>query len=262
MTRIAHLSDPHFGTEDPRLIGPLLAHLAGAKPDLVVISGDLTQRARRGQYAAAAAFLRRLPAPYVAVPGNHDAPLWNLPLRLTQPWAGWHRAIGPDLEHVVETDAFVLAAINTANPLVWKNGRITPAQTDRIAARMAQAGQRRRLVAMHHPLEGPPGEPPSLVGAGAAADAMAAAGVEIVLSGHLHFTYAAPVPADPSILSVQAGTCLSTRTRNDGNAFTMIDLIPNGVTLTHVRAQPDGSFRADADWTLTRAQGAWQGPGL
>lgn len=262
MTRIAHLSDPHFGTEDPRLIAPLLGFLAQAKPDLVVVSGDLTQRARAGQYADAADFLRRLPAPHIAVPGNHDAPLWNLAARLAWPWAGWNRAIGPDLEGVVDHDAFVLVAINTANPLVWKNGRITPDQTDRIAARMAQAGNRRRLVAMHHPLEGPPGEPPSLVGAGPAAAAMAEAGVEIVLSGHLHFTFAAPVPAAPSILSVQAGTCLSTRTRNDGNAFTLIDFIPNGVTLTHVRAQPDGNFRADADWTLTRSHGAWQGTGL
>jgi 3',5'-cyclic AMP phosphodiesterase CpdA len=262
VTRIAHLSDPHFGTEDPRLIAPLIDFLAQAKPDLVVISGDLTQRARRGQYAAAAAFLRRLPAPTVAVPGNHDAPLWNLPVRLMQPWAGWHRAIGPEMEHVVQTDALVLVALNTANPHVWKNGRITPAQSARIAARMANAGARRRVVAMHHPLEGPPKEPPSLAGAEPAAREMAAAGVEIVLSGHLHFTYAAPVSIAPSILSVQAGTCLSRRTRNDGNAFNLIDLIPDGVTLTHVRAQPDGSFLADADWTLTRTTDAWHGPGL
>ena len=261
MTRIAHLSDPHFGTEDARLIPPLLAFLAQARPDLIVFSGDLTQRARAPQYAAAADLIRRCPAPVLAVPGNHDAPLYNLPVRLLAPWSGWSAAIGAT-EGEWENDTALVVAINSANPQVWKNGRVTDTQLDRIAARMSRAGDRRRIVAMHHPLEGPPGEPPSLANAARAAERLTAAGVEMVLSGHLHFTYAAPVPAAPSILSVQAGTCLSTRTRNDGNAFTLIDLIAGGVTLTHVRAQPDGTFLADADWTLTRDGQRWGGEGL
>lgn len=261
MTRIAHLSDPHFGTEDPRLIAPLLAFLTDARPDLIVLSGDLTQRARAGQYAAAADLIRSCPAPVLAIPGNHDTPLYNLPVRLLAPWRGWSAAIGAT-EGEWEGDAALVMAINTANPRVWKDGLVTDAQLDRIAARMARAGTRRRIVAMHHPLEGPPGEPPSLQNATRAAERLAAAGVEMVLSGHLHFTYAAPVPAAPSILSVQAGTCLSNRTRNDGNAFNVIDLTEGGVTLTHVRAQPDATFRADADWRLTRDGGRWKGDGL
>lgn len=257
-TRIAHLSDPHFGTEDPRLIAPLLAHLAQAKPDLVILSGDLTQRARPAQYAAAADLIRRCPAPVLAIPGNHDTPLYNLLARLLAPWRGWTAAIGAT-EGEWEGDAALVMAINTANPLAWKDGLVTDAQLDRIAARMARAGTRRCILAMHHPLEGPPGEPPSLDNATRAAERLAAAGVEMVLSGHLHFTYAAPVTAAPSILTVQAGTCLSTRTRSDGNAFTLIDLTAGGVTLTHVRAQPDATFRADADWHLTRTGGQWHG---
>lgn len=259
MTRIAHLSDPHFGTEDPRLIPPLLDHLAQARPDLVVLSGDLTQRARPAQYAAAADLIRRLPTPVLAIPGNHDTPLFDLATRLFAPWRGWHRAIGPATEGEWQSDRVLVMAINTANPRAWKDGLITQAQLDRIAARMASAGGRRRIVAMHHPLEGPPDEPPSLSGAASAIPALAAAGVEMVLSGHLHFTYAAPVSAAPSILSVQAGTCLSTRTRSDGNAFTLIDLTPQGATLTHIRAQADATFRADADWHLTRRDDRWQG---
>ncbi len=261
MTRIAHLSDPHFGTEDARLIPPLLAFLARARPDLIVFSGDLTQRARAAQYAGAADLIRRCPAPVLAVPGNHDAPLYNLPVRLLTPWRGWSTAIGAT-EGEWEDDTTLVVAINSANPRVWKNGLVTDAKLDRIAARMARAGGRSRIVVMHHPLEGPPGEAPSLANAARAADRLAAAGVEMVLSGHLHFTYAAPVSIAPGILSVQAGTCLSNRTRNDGNAFTMIDLTARGVTLTHVRAQPDATFRADADWTLSRDGTVWRGEGL
>ena len=127
---------------------------------------------------------------------------------------------------------------------------------------LAAAPDRRRIVAMHHPVEGPPGEPRSLAGATEAATAFAAMGVEIVLSGHLHFSYAAPLSLAPGVLSVQAGTCVSTRTRSDGNAFTMLDLGDSAVTLTHIRAQPDKSFRADAEWTLRQEGGRWAAPGL
>ena len=156
----------------------------------------------------------------------------------------------------------VIVGVNTANPLVWKDGRITPAQLDRLHRAFDAAPDRRRIVAMHHPIEGPPGEPRALAGATGAAAAFAAMGVEIVLSGHLHFTYAAPLTLAPGVLSVQAGTCVSTRTRSDGNAFSMLDLGDNAVTLTHIRAQPDKTFRADADWTLRREGGRWTAPGL
>ena len=261
MTRIIHLSDPHFGTEDPALLQPLCAWVAGARPDVVVLSGDLTQRARPAQFAAAARFIAALPAPVLAIPGNHDTPLGNLALRLFRPWYRYHNIL-PELEPVVDAGTARIVGVNTANPLVWKDGRITPAQLDRLHRTFEAAPDRRRIVAMHHPIEGPPGEPRSLSGATEAAAAFAAMGVEIVLSGHLHFTYAAPLSLAPDVLSVQAGTCVSTRTRSDGNAFTMLDLGDSAVTLTHIRAQPDKSFRADADWTLRQEGGRWTAPGL
>lgn len=262
MTCIIHLSDPHFGTENPDLIQPMIEYIAEARPDVVVLSGDLTQRARSAQFARASAFIADLPAPVLSVPGNHDVPLHNMALRLLSPWARYGAGIGRDLEPVIDIGDALIVGINTANPLVWKDGRITRRQCDRLRRLFAAQPDRRRIVAMHHPLQGPPHEPPSLAGAAQATSNFAEMGVEIVLSGHLHFTYAAPLDAAPEILSVQAGTCLSTRVRNDGNAFTRLDLTENGVTLTHVRAQPDGSFRADAEWHLTRVNGRWTAPGL
>lgn len=254
--RIVHLSDPHFGTEDPLLIAPLLQAITDLRPEVIVLSGDLTQRARPDQFAAAARFITACPAPVLAIPGNHDTPLFNLVQRLARPWQRWQHAIGA-LEPVIETPHLLVVGLNTANPRAWKDGRITPAQTARLARLMAQAGPRRRILAMHHPLQGPPSAPPALQGAQAAIPAILAAGVEIVLSGHLHSTYAAPVPAAPGLLSVQAGTCLSDRMRQDGRAFTSLSLHPGGVTLTHHRAQPDRTYRADADWTLARTPAGW-----
>ncbi len=257
MIRIAHLSDPHFGTEHPHLVPYLLQALAALAPDVIVLSGDLTQRARRHQFAAAQSFIAACPAPVLCIPGNHDIPLENLFARLLHPFRAYHRAIGPDLAPVIDTPAAIIAGVNTANPHVWKDGRITPAQLDRLARVFAHAGPRQRIVALHHPPVPPQGEPSSLAGASEAITAFATMGVDLVLSGHLHFSHAAPLASAPRILAVQAGTCLSNRTRQDGNAFTQIDLAPDSAVLTHHRAQTDGRFVPDAAMTFTRSAQGW-----
>ena len=102
MRRIAHLSDLHFGAEEARIAEGLLDDLASRSPDLVVVSGDLTQRARRHQFLAARAFLDRIAAPRLVVPGNHDIPLYNLAARVARPYAEFERAFGDDLEDCLE----------------------------------------------------------------------------------------------------------------------------------------------------------------
>ncbi|WP_434612420.1 metallophosphoesterase family protein [Tabrizicola sp. M-4] len=257
MTRIAHLSDPHFGTEQLGLPDALARHLATLAPDIIVVSGDLTQRARPAQYAAAARFLAALPYPTLVIPGNHDAPLWNLPLRLLNPWRDWMGVLDRPLQGEWQTDGLLLIALNSANPRVWKDGRLTPAQLDHIATRCAAAGPRRRLVALHHPPEPPRDEPPSLDHAAETIATLERAGVEMVLSGHLHFTHVAPLRQAPGILGVQAGTCLSSRIRGDGNAFTLIDLSETGAAISHHRADTDGRFHPDATVTWRKTPQGW-----
>lgn len=258
MTRIAHLSDPHFGTEVPGLPESLARHLATLRPDLILLSGDLTQRARPAQYAAAARFIASLPAPVLVIPGNHDAPLWNLPLRLLNPWRDWHRGLARPLEDEWQNDSTFLLALNSANPRVWKDGRLTPDQHAHIAGRCAAAGRRRRLVALHHPPQSPPGEPPSLDRAAETIATLERAGVEMVLSGHLHFTHVAALPLAPGILACQAGTCLSSRIRGDGNAFTLIDLTDTGAAIAHHRADAQGRFYPDATVTWEKTPEGWR----
>nr|MCU0905380.1 metallophosphoesterase [Tabrizicola sp.] len=139
MTRILHLSDVHFGMVDARLVDPFLDLAHSLRPDLCVISGDLTQRARGGQFRAARDFVDRLPAPALVVPGNHDMPLRNLPVRLLAPFAGYHRAFGPELEPLVHLPDAVVQGVNTANPLVWKSGLLRPASVDRLTRSFAEA---------------------------------------------------------------------------------------------------------------------------
>lgn len=257
MTRIVHLSDPHFGADEPRLLQPLLDAVTALAPDLVVLSGDLTQRARLDQFRAAARLIERIPAPVLAIAGNHDVPLYDLRLRFGDPWRRWRKGVGRELEPLFRNAALVVVAVNTANPLAWKDGKITQAQVARVTAEFADAGDRRRVVVMHHPLQGPPEEPPALEGAAEALAGLVAAGAEVVLSGHLHATYVTPLAGAEGILSVQAGTCLSHRVRGDGNAFNSLDFTPDGMVLAHHRAQGDGRFVADADVRLQRGPAGW-----
>src|SRR6185295_4473790 len=102
MRTIVHLSDIHFGRVDARLLAPLVRLVREIAPDLVAVSGDLTQRARRRQFQQARAFLDQLPAPQLVVPGNHDVPLFNVAARFADPYGGYRRYISQDLEPVYE----------------------------------------------------------------------------------------------------------------------------------------------------------------
>src|SRR5438876_4044918 len=97
MRTVIHLSDLHFGRVDPSLVEPLVAAIAEARPDLVVVSGDLTQRAKTAEFEQAARFLGRLPTPQIVVPGNHDVPLYNVVARMFRPLDKFRAHITGDL---------------------------------------------------------------------------------------------------------------------------------------------------------------------
>src|SRR4029077_8283305 len=111
MRTIVHLSDVHFGRVNATIVDPLEAAIRAIAPDLVTVSGDFTQRARRSQFRAARAFLDRLPTPQLVVPGNHDVPLFNLPARFLDPFGGYRRYISPDLEPAYQDDELIVVGL-------------------------------------------------------------------------------------------------------------------------------------------------------
>ena len=124
MSRIVHLSDLHFGTDRQELLLPLADHVRVLGPDLVVVSGDLTQRARRGQFAEARTFLDGLGLPWLAVPGNHDVPLHNPLMRLLRPYSHYRAAMGEELEPARRLPDALVSGLNTVDPYVWQRGRL------------------------------------------------------------------------------------------------------------------------------------------
>src|SRR5438045_8810323 len=132
MPVIAHISDLHFGTEDPAIAQGLLEDLAQVQPNLVVNSGDLTQRARVRQFIAARTFLDRIPFPQLTVPGNHDIPLYDMTRRFLAPLARYRRYIAKDLCPMFQTEQLAVMGVNTARSFTWKNGRISLDQIGQI----------------------------------------------------------------------------------------------------------------------------------
>lgn len=231
MRVIAHISDLHFGKLQRPTVEPLADELHALRPDLVAISGDLTQRARRGQFRAAREYLNRLPGPQIVVPGNHDLPLFNLPMRFLDPLRGYHRYITADMTPVWMDDEIAVVGINTSRRLERKGGQIGADQVARVcgAFEKADRGQCRILVT-HHPFDLPPsleGHDNLLIGRSAMAmEQFAGCGIELFLAGHLHVTHHGNawrygIPGYRPLI-VQAGTATSSRYRGEINAWNVI----------------------------------------
>lgn len=261
MRTVLHLSDLHFGRTRPELLEPLIAAVNAAAPDLVAISGDLTQRARVRQFREARAFLDRIEAPRLVVPGNHDVPLDNIALRLLGPWGRYRRWIGADLEPGFQDEELAAVGVNTVNFLEWQRGRIGRHAVARVCAAFGGHEDRRtRIVVAHHPFAHLPGERKALMrGAGAALGALAECGTDIVLCGHLHAWRAELFGAEPgpsrAMLLVQAGTGLSTRVRGEENDFNLLRLHPGEIVVERFAAAQGG-----ADFARASSTGFRRGP--
>lgn len=232
MTRILHISDTHFGTEREPAVQALLGLAHRLQPQLVLLGGDVTQRARRGQFAAARRFVQALQRPVLAVPGNHDIPLYNLVARLFDPYGGYRRALGVNLEPVVETEGLLAIGVNSTHPARHKNGRVSPGQVLRVAQRLREAGPARlRVVLLHHPVRAAVDSDRGnlLAGRDLAVPAWVDAGADLILGGHIHLPYILPIhgaagSAPRRAWTIQAGTAVSRRLRGGiSNSVNVID---------------------------------------
>ena len=265
MRIVVHLSDLHFGRVEPRLLEPLARRVRIAAPHLVVVSGDLTQRAKSSQFRDARRFLDTLPRPLLAVPGNHDVPLYNVWQRFLQPLAKYRRYISADVEPAFVDEQIAVVGVNTARSAVFKGGRINSAQIARVRERLAGLGARvTKVVVTHHPFDLPPGHgEPALVGrARLAMQAFAACGADLLLAGHLHSTHVGETTARYAIerfaaLIVQAGTATSTRARGEANSFNVLHIENSRVYVERYRWDGTDFALAGGD-TFERTTEGWR----
>jgi 3',5'-cyclic AMP phosphodiesterase CpdA len=238
MRTLVHLSDLHFGRVDPELLDPLRELVHRIAPTVVVVSGDLTQRAKSEQFEEARAWLDTLPGPQIIVPGNHDISLYNVFRRFVLPLDRYKRHITEDLDPVYIDDEVAVLGVNTARSLTWKDGRVNKEQVEKIRATLASLPPDVvRVVVTHHPFDLPEGctEEDDLVDrAHMAMDAFAESGVDLLMAGHLHKSHAGNTQARYKIseyaaLVVQAGTATSTRGRGEVNSFNVIRTEPQKI---------------------------------
>lgn len=254
MPVLAHLSDLHFGRTDTIVVEALLADLTRLRPDLVIISGDLTQRARTRQFAEARAFLARLPAPTIVVPGNHDlAPLYRPLSRLFQPRAKFERHLLDHSEGTVWSDDEVVAiGLDSTRHLRWQSGKLRSAHLERVESVLAKAPVTACKVAfLHHP--------PATALAGHPFEALAERGIDLVLTGHVHRARVELIAAahHTSCILVQASTACSTRLREEANGYGLIHVALPEVTV-EVRGWSGQAFHAVRHESFRKIGSHWR----
>lgn len=231
MKKLLHISDPHFGTEQPPVVEALVELVRQQQPDALVLSGDITQRATPAQFAQARAFCERLAIPLqLFLPGNHDIPLLDIYQRLVRPYGRYLHEFGPDVETRIQTPWLQVTGVKTTRRWLHKDGEVSAPQIERVVEHLRRADAAQlRIVVVHQPVYvlRPQDEHDRLRGWEPAVRAWAAAGADVVLGGHIHLPYAGELSATVSGLSrrlwcVQAGTAVSSRVRHEA---------PNSVNL-------------------------------
>ncbi|MBD3308115.1 metallophosphoesterase [candidate division KSB3 bacterium] len=266
MSIIAHISDLHFGTVKAELAQGLLTSLHEVEPDLVVVSGDLTQRARSRQFHAAKTYLDSLPCPCLVVPGNHDVPLYHVLHRFFQRLAKYQQYISQDLQPSFQTRELAVLGVNTARSLTWKNGRVSVEQMQAAQTYFCNVPNTLvKVLVTHHPFLPPPEQQrKTLVGrAKRVLQTIEQCHLDLLLAGHFHMSYAGGTHVvytmiDHSILVIQAGTALSSRVRDERNAYNVITTHPNHVVQLSVRMWDDRQFVEVRNERYSRQQGQWQ----
>ncbi len=255
---VVHLSDLHFGREDRRVVRGLRDAVWTLAPDVIAISGDLTQRARHRQFVRARNFLSGLPRPQLTVPGNHDVPLFNIVARLIYPLNGYLTNITRDLQPTLTSGPVWITGVNTTRPRRWKSGGVDPGTLARLREAIATVSPASvRILVAHHPFDAPDGRP-------AATEALAdltGAGIDVFLTGHLHASYTGHTAhrynaGGRTAVVVEAGTATSTRLRGESNAFNVLRVSVDAVDV-ELRTWDGHAFVASSTQRFSRTDAGW-----
>lgn len=264
---LIHISDVHFGKADYAVVERLREKITEIAPNLLIVSGDLTQRARSAQFIEARKFLDSLPKPQIVVPGNHDVPMYNVFARFAAPLEKYKKYITDDLEPFYSDDELAVIGINTARSLTIKDGRINEKQIVAIREKMCSLDDRMlKAVVTHHPFDLPEGfdNDDIVENAEKAMPLIADCGADVFFSGHLHVSHIThtanryPLPSGRNALIIQAGTASSTRVRGEVNSFNLIEYeFPNLIVKRFECGNAENGFRESESQQFKQSAKGW-----
>lgn len=265
MRTLVHISDLHFGRIDNQVLAPLRELIGDLRPDVVVVSGDLTQRARSAQFRQARHYLDTLPQPQIVVPGNHDIPLYNVAARFFRPLVKYRRHITRDLAPEFIDDEIAVLGLNTARSLTFKDGRVNRHQVEYLRQRFGRLPRAiTRVVVTHHPFDLPRHhDHEDLVDrAPMAMEVFADCGVDLLLAGHMHTSHSHNTSERYEIdgyaaLAVQAGTATSTRSRGETNSFNVLRVRHDEILVDRYAWGENNAFNLAASDNFRRQGGVW-----
>ncbi len=254
----------HFGRTHDATVHALVNAVREAAPDVVAVSGDLTQRAKRQEFQRARAFLDMLPGPQIVVPGNHDVPA-NPITRFASSLDRYRHHISPDLEPFYQDEEVAIAGLNTARSLTMKGGRVNVRQMERVESTLGNAPEHLlKVLVTHHPFDLPEtyGHRDLVKRAAPAMSRFARCGVDVYLAGHFHVSHCGRTAerydfGGYSAIFVQAGTACSTRGRGEPNSFNVVRTRPGKIAVETLTMSSDGSFRSVAMETFERGESGW-----
>jgi 3',5'-cyclic AMP phosphodiesterase CpdA len=271
MRTLVHLSDMHFGRVNPVVADALRETVKDLRPDIVVVSGDFTQRARSWQFRAARRFLDVLPQPQLIVPGNHDVPLHNVLARFFSPLRKYRRHMTDDLQPSYVDEEIALIGTDTTRSFTIGGGGIRRRELHRIRNLLKDlAPSLVRILVAHHPFD----EPHAGAAFGRArpgpeaVEQLAGEGIDVFLTGHLHVTFAGPTAkryniGGRSAIVVEAGTATSTRVRGEPNAFNLLRIDHGCIAVEHLVWQAtSGTFAAGDAQRFDQTPDGWTLSGL
>ena len=258
--KIALAADLHFGSVPEGLSVELRGAIGRHQPDIIVIAGDLTLRARKEEFEQASAWLKLLSPEPLVTPGNHDLPHWNLIRRFADPFHKFRRAVGSGvLMPIIEVPAGVVLGFNTTRSwqphLRWHEGiaRLQDVEAAREAFSRAPLDSF-KAVAAHHPMLKAPGIPRAepVRRALTALQVFAESGVELLMSGHTHQSFAVQteIHGQP-LVALGAPTALSTRMRGEQNGFWIVEITDDAILCT-LWLRDKAVFRASAEKAFKR----------